>query len=720
MTVSTRYSSGAPPPALPPRAHAAIGALRLSNWLSRTLGRGSGTVAGGRVGLAIDPGLLGTLSAGRRVALVSGTNGKTTTTRMLVAALSGPSSGAVASNDTGANMPAGHLSALVASPDAPAAVLEVDEGYLGRLIEETRPRVVVLLNLSRDQLDRIAEVRMLVDRWRTALGGQPRPDLHGGVDPAPTVVVANADDPMVVWAASAAPVVHWVGAGQVWRNDAVGCPSCGGVIDFGPDGAWACARCGLERPERRAWVEGSVLVTAGGDRLSMEIGLPGQFNRANAAMAAVAATEMGDDVAPAPSLAEALHALSVVDQVAGRFSSTVRNGRPVRLLLAKNPAGWTAIFDLLDETAPEGGPVVLSVNARVADGLDTSWLWDVPFERLAGRPVIATGDRRLDLAVRLRYAEVGCTVVGDPLVALDVATSDGGRRGRGGQRGCRLPRQLHRLRRCAGPAVTASGPRSALCIVVVYPDLLGTYGDGGNGLILARRASWRGIDVDLVQADSSQPVPTGDIYCLGGGEDGPQVRASTGLVADGTLLRAVDRGAVVLGVCAGYQLLGRSFPDSVGRPHPGLGLLDVTTAKGTGRRAVGELVAEPTAAAPRLADGSPMPTLTGFENHGGVTTVGSGARPVGRVVAGIGNGDGDGTEGAWSGRVFGCYLHGPLLARNTALADLLLGWAVSPSGAGPLEPLEDDEERALRGERLGAVGSTSRSRWHRRPAVKRA
>jgi UDP-N-acetylmuramyl tripeptide synthase len=122
--------------------------------------------------------------------------------------------------------------------------------------------------------------------------------------------------------------------------------------------------------------------------------------------------------------------------VAGRFSATVRRGRPVRLLLAKNPAGWTALFDLLDEDEDEdedereggvrtpGGPVVLSVNARVADGLDTSWLWDVPFERLAHRTVVVTGDRRRDLAVRLRYAEVDCTVVADPLDAVDRAVDD--------------------------------------------------------------------------------------------------------------------------------------------------------------------------------------------------------------------------------------------------------------------------------------------------------
>jgi len=263
----------------------------------------------------------------------------------------------------------------------------------------------------------------------------------------------------------------------------------------------------------------------------------------------------------------------------------------------------------------------------------------------------------------------------------------------------------------------------ALTVAVVYPDLLGTYGDGGNGLVLARRAAWRGIGVDLVQADSSRPLPTADIYCIGGGEDGPQVRAAASLLSDGALHRGADHGAVVLGVCAGFQLLGGSFPDSTDRAHPGLGLLDVTTRKSSGPRAVGELVAEATSVAPRLADGAALPTLTGFENHGGVTAVGPGAVPVARVVTGVGNGGGDGTEGAWSGRVFGTYLHGPLLARNTALADLLLGWALSDSGSGAgeaLAPLDDHEEEALRGERLGAADPSGRSRWRRLVSMRRS
>ncbi len=239
---------------------------------------------------------------------------------------------------------------------------------------------------------------------------------------------------------------------------------------------------------------------------------------------------------------------------------------------------------------------------------------------------------------------------------------------------------------------------SASCTVaVVYPDLLGTYGDGGNGLVLARRAQWRGFAAQLLEAPSSEPLPQADVYCLGGGEDGPQVRAAEALVADGTLARAVEAGATVLAVCAGYQIVGRSFPDAHGAARPGVGLLDVTTVKGTGPRAVGEVLAEPVAPGP---GGRGLPTLTGFENHGGVTTVGPAARPLARVVAGAGNGGGDGTEGAWAGRVVGTYLHGPVLARNPALADLLVGWAVGLPGA--LDPRADDEERALRGERLAA------------------
>jgi lipid II isoglutaminyl synthase (glutamine-hydrolysing) len=244
-----------------------------------------------------------------------------------------------------------------------------------------------------------------------------------------------------------------------------------------------------------------------------------------------------------------------------------------------------------------------------------------------------------------------------------------------------------------------------LTVVVVYPDLLGTYGDGGNGVVLARRAAWRNLAVQLVEAPSDQPLPEGDLYCIGGGEDGPQVRAAECLREDGALDRGVDRGAAVLAVCAGYQIVGCSYPGADGEARPGVGLLDVTTVKGPGPRAVGEVVAEPVDGGPatmgeRSVPGPALATLTGFENHGGVTTMGPGARPLARVVAGTGNGSGDGTEGAWAGKVVGTYLHGPVLARNPALADLLLGWAAGTD----LGPLDDAEESALRGERLSSGG----------------
>jgi hypothetical protein len=230
-----------------------------------------------------------------------------------------------------------------------------------------------------------------------------------------------------------------------------------------------------------------------------------------------------------------------------------------------------------------------------------------------------------------------------------------------------------------------------LRVAVVFPDLLGTYGDGGNGLILARRAEWRGFDVELLQAASDAPVPEADIYCLGGGEDGPQVRAARTLIDDGTLAARVAAGAVVLAVCAGFQVVGRSFPGATGETHEGVGLLEIDTVKGTGPRAVGEVVAE-------VEGLEGVPALTGFENHGGVTARAEGTEALGRVTAGVGNGDGG--EGAVRGRVVGTYLHGPVLARNPALADVLLSWALDDVA---LAPLDDRAAESLREERLGAT-----------------
>jgi CobQ-like glutamine amidotransferase family enzyme len=243
-----------------------------------------------------------------------------------------------------------------------------------------------------------------------------------------------------------------------------------------------------------------------------------------------------------------------------------------------------------------------------------------------------------------------------------------------------------------------STPRaSSLSLVWVYPDLLSTYGDRGNLLILERRAQLRGIQTESIYVNSNQPVPRqADIYLLGGGEDLPQILAARRLAADGGLAAAAGAGAAVFAVCAGYQLVGAEFAGAEGQPVPGLEILDISSGRGE-RRAVGEILADvdPALGPPQLT----LPRLTGFENHQGVTRLGPQAKPLSRVTLGVGNGDG--TEGAYAGKVLGTYLHGPALVRNPALADLLLGWA-----AGPLPELSDEAEqwgRRLRDERLAAV-----------------
>ncbi len=424
MTAGRRQEAGGTAGRLSARSRAAVTATRTVNALSRRFGTGSGTVAGGHAGLAIDPQLLEHLAAGRRVALVSGTNGKTTTTRLLAVGLEGLL-GRAATNATGSNMPTGHVTALATAAPGVPAVLEVDEGYLPRLVGSLRPEVVVLLNLSRDQLDRTNEVRMVANKWRAALAASPE-----------TTAVANADDPLVTWAASAAKKRIWVGAGLSWREDAVGCPACEGRIEFASredgDGAgaaghdersgWACT-CGFARPRLHVGLEGAEpageewgdaveIVLADGRRFPLVLALPGRFNRANAVMAATAAAAMGVE------WEDALRRIATVDAVAGRFSVVEVGGCTARVMLAKNPAGW---HELLDLVCPGDRPVVVGINARVADGRDPSWLWDVPFERLRGRTVVATGERCRDLSVRLHYADVPHRTVSDEVAAVRAA-----------------------------------------------------------------------------------------------------------------------------------------------------------------------------------------------------------------------------------------------------------------------------------------------------------
>ena len=224
-------------------------------------------------------------------------------------------------------------------------------------------------------------------------------------------------------------------------------------------------------------------------------------------------------------------------------------------------------------------------------------------------------------------------------------------------------------------------------IALVFPSLLGTYGDGGNASVLAQRLRWRDIAADVVEVAVDEPLPEqADVYVLGGGEDTAQTLAVARL---GGLARVVDRGAPVFAVCAGFQILGETFLDARGEVYNGLGLIDCRTDRLPGSRAVGELLGRPD------AEGLTSP-LTGYENHGGRTVLGPAAAPLARVEAGVGNGDG--VDGAVQGSVVATYLHGPALARNPELADWILGRV-----SGPLAPLDDSEEDELRRERFAAL-----------------
>jgi UDP-N-acetylmuramyl tripeptide synthase len=282
-------------------------------------------------------------------------------------------------------MEAGLVSALAKAPDATLAVLEVDEKYLPAMLTATGARVVVLLNLSRDQMDRAAEIWMLARRWRAALAAAPG-----------CRVIANADDPLVAWAAGEARQVTWVAAGQRWHDDSWCCPNCGSHLRR-DDEDWYCGECPNRRPPVRWALVGDEVIDPSGRARPLDLALPGRANRSNAVIAFAVAEVFGI------SVTQAMDPVRQVKSVAGRYTQVERHGTALRLLLAKNPAGWLEALDVL---VPPPVPVLLAVNAQTPDGKDTSWLWDVDYRRLRGRPVFVAGERKLDLAVRLEADEV--------------------------------------------------------------------------------------------------------------------------------------------------------------------------------------------------------------------------------------------------------------------------------------------------------------------------
>jgi UDP-N-acetylmuramyl tripeptide synthase len=359
--------------------------------LSRALGQGNGIVIAGRLILKFAPNAVEKIAHGKRVVLISGTNGKSTTSKLIAEALRTKYS--IAHNHTGANLFSGIAAALGADPDADVAVLEVDEMVLPWAIEKTKPELVVLLNLGRDQLDRLSEVRIVSNKWRDALGGQR--------------VLASTDDPFVVYAAKNAAEQIWFSASEKGHMDAATCPQCGQLLNWEDGGANYWCQCGFKKPVAK-WVLNCDTLN---NQFKVNSSIPGAAAKQNAARAFIVASEFGVD------LEAANKAIGNVKAVDGRFGNKTIGQTNFRLLLSKNPASWR---ETLATSKLGPNKVLLVVNANTQDGKDTSWLWDVDFTPLAGREVLVTGERKVDVAARLTVEGINHKIVADEKAAAEI------------------------------------------------------------------------------------------------------------------------------------------------------------------------------------------------------------------------------------------------------------------------------------------------------------
>jgi lipid II isoglutaminyl synthase (glutamine-hydrolysing) len=387
-----------------------IAVARAAGRLSQLAGRGGGTTLPGKILATIDPGALGSL-AGRLPlgsALVSATNGKTTTAGMIAEILG--SKVRLAHNRAGANLVSGVTSALLAHPDAELGLFEVDEGAFPEIARRVEPQAVLLGNLFRDQLDRYGELELIAERWRESLRALPEGAW----------VVVNGDDPLVADIARESPNAFRFGLddprvareGLPHAADSKYCSVCASPYAYeasyvGHLGAWSCPTCGLERAAldvvaREIALEGLErlsfdLVTPQGTR-RIDLALPGLYNVYNAVAAASLSLVLG------ATLDEVVEGIGRFRPAFGRFERIPVGDRTVLLLLVKNPAGANEVV----RTLTSGGPprvVVAALNDAIADGRDVSWIWDVDFEPLLHglERLVATGSRAQELALRFKY-----------------------------------------------------------------------------------------------------------------------------------------------------------------------------------------------------------------------------------------------------------------------------------------------------------------------------
>jgi UDP-N-acetylmuramyl tripeptide synthase len=414
-------------------------AARAAARLSRLAGAGGGTTLPGKLLWKLDPGAIDALAARlpQGTAVVSATNGKTTTTAMLAEILRPRHR--LAWNRSGANLVSGVASTLLAQRDAELGLLEVDEGALREIVRRVRPRAVLLGNLFRDQLDRYGELEHIAAGWREAVSALP----------AETVLVVNGDDPQVGDLAHGRPGAIAFGIDDPRQArpalqhaaDSRYCVRCGRPYEFaaayvGHLGDYHCPSCGHERPHLHVrateielnGLEGASFeleTPAGSTRI--ELPLPGLYNVYNALGAAALAQVLG------ASLEDIRTGLQRFGAAFGRFERIAVGDKTILLLLIKNPAGANEVVRTLEQA---GAPALLliALNDAIADGQDVSWIWDVDFEPLLARTdrLIAAGERAAELAVRCVYGgldEAALEVQPDLKRALDLGlelTSPGG------------------------------------------------------------------------------------------------------------------------------------------------------------------------------------------------------------------------------------------------------------------------------------------------------
>ena len=381
----------------PVRSAAALSLGRAAASLSQALGRGSGTMIGGRLALRLDPGVLAAVASGRRTAIVTGTNGKSTVTALAAAALT--AGGPVVTNSTGANMPDGIVTALAEDRTSRLAAIEVDEVYVRSVVEATAPRVVIGLNISREYTRGVSLAATLA-HWRETAARLSED----------CVALVNIDDPLVVWAFEPAARVVGVAGGLGWRDDALLCPACGAAHEWAGV-VWSCPGCGRSRPGP-AWSvvgpsKGGWSISHGAGTVEVQVAVPGRTGPVGAAFAIAAAHVMGLDVDRAAS------ALNDVRDVDGRYVPFPVGDRQARLLMLKNPAGWA---EAIDVAVSERLPLALAVDPFGPK--DTTTMWEAPFERLVGRTIPVTGGRSADALAVLDAAGVGAVEVSDAATAV--------------------------------------------------------------------------------------------------------------------------------------------------------------------------------------------------------------------------------------------------------------------------------------------------------------